>query len=358
MKARPTVSIILPTLNRARLLERAIRSVFVQTCRDWELIVVDDGSSDDTQAVVEAAAARTDRPVRYFHQENAGSSAARNRGIDAARGRFVAFLDSDDEYMPAKLQRQIDLFHLCPDLGLVYSDYAYVDTAGVRHDSVFRTMSRRALSVRRRSVAPGLYRCNADFFDELLEEYLIATIAGMVRRDVLSGGVRFPEGISYAEEWYFFLQAAKRTRVGFVNEPLCLHHWTEGSLSRTSVQHNTAQRERLLQRVAREVGPLSRRQRRMLRRHRAESALQLGYESARVGARLGAAAWFIRATARGAFRSGASALISTLWSILRRPRGVRNGRGGRSWDRLAPAWRHGRSCSRLGPAFTRTLRAG
>ncbi len=293
--------------------------MLAQTYRDWELIVVDDGSTDDTRAVVDAFAARTDRPVRYIRQENAGSSAARNRGIDGAYGRFIAFLDSDDEYLPTKLQRQLDLFDLCPDVGLVYSDYAYVDTAGVRHDSVFRTMSRRALSVRRRSIAPGLYRCDPDFFDELLEEYFIATIAGMVRREVLGSVVRFPVGIAYAEEWLFYLQAARRTRAGFVSEPLCLHHWTEGSLSRTSARRNVAQREQLLARVGRDVGVLSRRQRRTLRRHRTDSALQLGFETLRAGDRLAAAAWFARAAARGAVRRGVAALASTVWSAVQTP---------------------------------------
>ena len=117
----PAVSVIIPTYNRAALLPRAIRSVVNQTFTDWEIIVVDDGSTDDTDSVVGPAFQPVnDRLESRSHSEfgeqlgsklvvirqaNAGSSAARNRAIDVARGRFIAFLDSDDEYLPDKRER-------------------------------------------------------------------------------------------------------------------------------------------------------------------------------------------------------------------------------------------------------------
>jgi glycosyltransferase involved in cell wall biosynthesis len=96
----PFFSVVIPVYNRAQLLRRALASVLAQTCGDFEIVVVDDGSADNPKAVVDAAA---DARVRCLRQENRGGGAARNAGIDAARGSFVAFLDSDDEYLPGHL---------------------------------------------------------------------------------------------------------------------------------------------------------------------------------------------------------------------------------------------------------------
>lgn len=100
------ISVILPTYNRAGFLERAMGSVLAQRCPCGELIVVDDGSTDETPALVARLAARSPIPVRSLHQENRGAAAARNTGIGAARGEFLAFLDSDDWWLPKKLELQ------------------------------------------------------------------------------------------------------------------------------------------------------------------------------------------------------------------------------------------------------------
>jgi glycosyltransferase involved in cell wall biosynthesis len=103
--ADPTVTVVVPAYNRAGVVGRAVRSALAQTLREVEVLVVDDASTDDTAAVV---AAIEDPRVRLLrHDRNRGGSAARNTGIEAARGRYVAFLDSDDEWHPAKLERQV-----------------------------------------------------------------------------------------------------------------------------------------------------------------------------------------------------------------------------------------------------------
>jgi hypothetical protein len=100
------ISVIIPTYNRAPLLERAIRSVLAQRKPCAELIVVDDGSTDDTAGVVTRLADKAHLPVRLLHQENQGAAAARNLGISAAQGSLLAFLDSDDWWLPKKLAMQ------------------------------------------------------------------------------------------------------------------------------------------------------------------------------------------------------------------------------------------------------------
>src|SRR5688572_19425954 len=96
----PTVSILLPTYNRAAFLPQALEAIGAQAFTDWELIVVDDGSTDDTPAVLERLVAGLGRPVHLIRQENQGAYGARNTGLDAARGKYVAFYDSDDTWLP------------------------------------------------------------------------------------------------------------------------------------------------------------------------------------------------------------------------------------------------------------------
>ena len=98
----PFFSVIVPVFNRAPVLGAALQSVLTQTCQDFEIVVVDDGSSDDPRAVVEAIG---DPRIRYLRQDNRGGGTARNTGIDAARGRFIAPLDSDDVFLPHHLER-------------------------------------------------------------------------------------------------------------------------------------------------------------------------------------------------------------------------------------------------------------
>ena len=129
----PQVSVIVPAYNRAKLVLGALESVWGQTYRPIELIVVDDGSVDDTRdRVVQWAgrhAAESDFSVRYIYQENQGANAARNLGIQHAQGELVAFIDSDDRWLPDKLEKQVPLFRDDPQVGAVYCGIGLVDLA-------------------------------------------------------------------------------------------------------------------------------------------------------------------------------------------------------------------------------------
>jgi len=282
--SEPAVSVVIPSYNRAAVLGRAINSVIAQTFDDWEIVLVDDGSTDDTDALLARYADRLGPKLRVIRQENAGAAAARNRGIDAARGVFVAFLDSDDEFLPDKLQRQIELFRIRPELGLVYSDYSFVDLKGVGHQSVLdefcpraRTVSMKQIDTNVTAAPSRLFVCGSDLFDVMLGGYLISTIVGLTRRTVLGDGLRFPEGCAYAEEWLFYLQEVRACPAGFVDRPLCLHHHTAQSLSRTNRQANAHQLHRLFLAMRSNLAPLSNRQARVLHRHLATATAQLGY---------------------------------------------------------------------------------
>ena len=123
----PQVSVVIPAYNCAAYVGQACDSVLSQTYTDWEIIVVDDGSKDDTRLVLDKYG---DRRVRYVYQENQGVSLARNHGIQLARGEFVAFLDADDFFLPDKLASQIAVFAAQPNLGIVHSGWRLVNSIG------------------------------------------------------------------------------------------------------------------------------------------------------------------------------------------------------------------------------------
>jgi glycosyltransferase involved in cell wall biosynthesis len=123
----PRVSVIIPVYNCDRYIQEAVESVLNQTYSDYEIIVVDDGSTDDTRSVLEPCFDR----IHYIYQENQGASAARNRGLQEARGEFVAFLDADDFFLlPSKLAEQVACFEAQPSLGIVHSGWRVVNQQG------------------------------------------------------------------------------------------------------------------------------------------------------------------------------------------------------------------------------------
>jgi len=279
----PTVSIVIPTYNGANHLPRALDSVVAQTFQDWEIVVVDDGSTDATPAVAARYRSRLGARLIYLHQPNGGSSSARNLGIDRCRGRFVAFLDADDEFLPRKLERQLELFARRPDLGFVYSDYAYVDLAGVWHESALNDKCQAAWDVPFEVIAPGLCVCVGDLFDVLIRRYFIATIVGMVRRETLGESIRFATDRAYAEEWLFYLNVSRACRSGFVREPLSVHHFMPGSLARTDKHRNMLRYRDLLAAIELGFDDLNHDQRMAIASNRAQAARQIAFDASRTG---------------------------------------------------------------------------
>jgi len=125
------VSIVLPTYNRDCLIDRAIRSILNQTYKNFELIVIDDGSTDNTEKVVKEFREK-DKRIKYIqYKKNKGAAVARNTGIKAAKGEYIAFQDSDDEWVPEKLEKQMEAFDKAtPNVGVVYTDLQRVNKDG------------------------------------------------------------------------------------------------------------------------------------------------------------------------------------------------------------------------------------
>jgi len=182
----PKVSVVIPVFNRPASVRRAIESVLAQTCQDFEIVVVDDGSTDTTVAAVAALADPRITVIR--HQRNRGGSAARNTGIAAGSAPYVAFLDSDDEWLPVKLERQLALFERSGErLGLVYAGTERVFADG----RVDRIIPRRPHDVTR----------------ALLTENVIGeTSVGMVRRAALDETGGFDESLPASQDMDLWLR--------------------------------------------------------------------------------------------------------------------------------------------------------
>ncbi|MDB4540234.1 glycosyltransferase [bacterium] len=208
---RPTVSVIIPCYNRAQQLSRAIDSVLNQTVQPLEVIVIDDGSSDDS-----AETARSfSHPVSVYEQANAGAAAARNRGIKLAKGGWIAFLDSDDIWHKNKIERQLQALENSPKAGLIFTDTQTVRGAEVIMPSRFALGGLRENAD---SVGNSILRCQRNFFEIMLTQSRVITSATMVRRDLPD--FVFPEEIWGSEDWALWLSLILETEFLAVDEVL------------------------------------------------------------------------------------------------------------------------------------------
>lgn len=174
---RPTVSVIMPAYNAARFVEAAVRSVCAQTVTDWELLVLDDCSKDDTCSIVETLASRDSRIRLIRNEQNKGVARVRNQGLDLCRGEYAAFLDSDDIWLPQKLETQLKRIREA-EAALCYCSYNVIDICGntAKNDYVvpektnFEALLRQNVigcsTVLLRADAAQKYRFNTEFYHE------------------------------------------------------------------------------------------------------------------------------------------------------------------------------------------------
>ena len=199
----PLVSVVIPTFNRERLIGEAVRSVLAQSYPELEVIVVDDGSTDGTAQVLEALG---DPRLRFVRQPNQGRSSARNHALAMAGGRYVAFLDSDDLYLPGKIALQVDYLESHPDVGMVYTSAYCIDEAGNRLAHRYDA-----------SVAGWIYRDIAFFLPVTVT---LPTV--MVRREVLDRVGTFDEAMERFEDTDMWRRIAKRYQVAALPAFTCL----------------------------------------------------------------------------------------------------------------------------------------
>jgi glycosyltransferase involved in cell wall biosynthesis len=235
----PSVSVVVPTYNRSRLVKRAVASVLRAVRDDDEVIVVDDGSTDDTEAVISSFGSR----VRYVSVPNGGPGRARNHGIRAATRPLVAFLDSDDEWLPDKLELQRALMAVRPELVCCFSTFLVRDDDGGEVADGLRThwlhdappwsevlglplpySSFAALPPGR----PDFPVHIGDLYAPLLEQPYVAASTVMVRRALAGDALSFPEDLRICEDWTCFANVARRGAVAYLDCATAINHGHAG----------------------------------------------------------------------------------------------------------------------------------
>jgi glycosyltransferase involved in cell wall biosynthesis len=208
----PSVSVVLPTYNREALLDRAILSVLDQTYGSFELIVVDDGSTDATPATIARFGDGRVRCVRL--EDNRGAAAARNVGIRESNGRFIAFQDSDDEWLPSKLESHMRVFAECdPAIGVVYSDMERIWRDG------------RSEYYRSPDVLPGVLLNPETSFYQVCGLGIQSTV---IRRAVLAEVGGFNEAFPALEDLELFVRLSRRCAFHHLELPLVRYYETDG----------------------------------------------------------------------------------------------------------------------------------
>jgi glycosyltransferase involved in cell wall biosynthesis len=263
------VSVIIPTFNRAALLPSAIDSVLAQTHPAVEIVVVDDGSTDNTRAVLTRFGDR----IRVLTQSNAGASAARNAGIAASHGEIVSFVDSDDLWLPTKLEKQVSLLEragpqtpccLC-NVSLVYSN----GQGGSSFD----------LSLIKPSLPEGLW---LNVLQVLVTRFILFNQAVAIRRSALVRLGGFDESCAYMEDYDLALRLALAGPWAFVAEPLAVwNEGTAGSLTRRA-ENERLQLQRTIFGIHQKIGDIAQysgcgeRQRRQLAFELQRNRIKLG----------------------------------------------------------------------------------
>jgi glycosyltransferase involved in cell wall biosynthesis len=262
----PRVSVIIPTFNRARLVALTIDSVLAQTFHDVEVIVIDDGSSDDTPAVLASYGSR----IRSVSQPNRGMNPSRNTGIAIARGEFLALLDSDDLWEPWKLALDVDLLDRFPEAAFVFSDFSIMtDDFGIEgprrphglhtwhtddHNwsHIFPVMHRLAeLGI----ASPADNNCRVHLgcvFERSLYGPMVLPSTALIRRASLDKhALRLPESPDTHGDWEFFSQLSRLECALFVDLETTINRSHEDAvrLTRADPRHRLARRISMIDRV-------------------------------------------------------------------------------------------------------------
>ncbi|HEX3151700.1 MAG TPA: glycosyltransferase [Gemmataceae bacterium] len=288
----PAVSVVVTTRNYGRYLAGALRSVLAQTFADLEIIVIDDGSADDTPEVVRPFL--SDDRVHYHRTDGLGQSRAKNLGILQARAPLIAFLDGDDEWLPHKLEAQLPLF-ANPEVGVIYSRRMLMDGDG------------RDLPTPPAALAGG------KIYDVLLVQNPVCFSSAMVRKSVFEAIGMFDPKLPLAIDYDLWLRVARHFEFDFVDEPLLRYRTGHANLSK-----------RITERIAAVLAIL---RRSLVRRRNAETADPLAQAEAwgstcrtmgyvlREERPLDSAGWYV-AAARHDGRLG-STVKSILGNVLR-----------------------------------------
>lgn len=209
MKNSALVSVIIPTFNYGSFIGETISSVMAQTYPNWEIIIVDDGSTDNTKFTL--APFLQDQRIQYFYQKNAGLSAARNAGILLSKGEFVQFLDADDLISPSKIERQITHFSSGYEIGISYTAAYYFSDQ--KKSKLYRTVA-----LTDTDWMPMLVGDNYFTWLELIKRNIMPVNAALVSRNVLDLVGTFDITLKSLEDWDYWLRCAAVTKICYLDD--------------------------------------------------------------------------------------------------------------------------------------------
>jgi glycosyltransferase involved in cell wall biosynthesis len=230
------VSAVITTYNYAEFIREAIESVLAQTLQPDEIVVIDDGSTDATPSIVAEYAARG---VRYVRQENAGAAAARNRGLQEARGEFIAYLDADDIWLPGKLAAQVRFLRGRPDAVAVSGSYIWWHVRdNLRWQEVVRELDR----------------------ERMARELTVSNVVGnpsmaLIRRAALEQAGPFNTELHWGQDWEMFIRLARLGVIGMLPQPMIIYRWHDQSLSNDRRWERLATMQRISSTAIAQVEP-------------------------------------------------------------------------------------------------------
>jgi glycosyltransferase involved in cell wall biosynthesis len=233
----PTMSVVMPCHNHGRFLAESVESILNQTYKQLELIIVDDGSSDDSRDVILALARKDSRIRVVLHDRNRGASNSRNDGVRAAQGDFISFCDADDLWMPEKLSVQLKILEENKRYDVVYSDAVIIDGNGANTGQRFSQVYR-------------LPRNPSGFlFKDLCLRNFINMQTVMLRRDCVQPGELFDERIRWVEDWWCWTRLSKQHLFFYSEQPLSKYRVHSRSTNVVQVRGVDANRYKVFKRT-------------------------------------------------------------------------------------------------------------
>lgn len=232
MKHNPLVSVIIPAYNHEMYIEEAIQSVINQTYKNIELIVINDGSTDGTGSIITNFIEKNNNfNIEYLSKPNEGICRTLNKGLELAKGKYVALLASDDMCMPDRIEKQLQLMEENANIGLVFSDHFFM-----RFNQITQ--------LKATDYKPNIRKCfinniqNVNMYEKLLTENIIPALTVFVRKECFDKVGGFDNNL-WAEDYDMWLRISKEYPIAFIDEPLAYYRIHDSNLSHTAVSFDT-----------------------------------------------------------------------------------------------------------------------
>jgi len=232
-KNNPIVSVVIPTYNRAEFITRSVKSALKQTIKNIEVIVVDDGSTDNTNQVISNINDERLRFIKLF--ENKGAPAARNIGLKNSKGQYICFLDSDDEILPSKLEKQLEVFNnLKEKKSIVYCGFYYI------------------YSKTNEAVKEFIPKEKGDIYNKIIENNCVGSPTPLIHRECFEKSGLFDESLESCQDWDMWIRLSKHFKFEFI--PDCLAKvYIHGNQISTNLKTKIAAREKILQKYRNDI---------------------------------------------------------------------------------------------------------